>query len=651
MPWHSSITAWNTSRNNIKLAPLPENEGNPVFEEVVFPKFAFKEDFQVLETPIKSFVDSSRKPITPKAKNLILQHLMAHHNPPPPPPRVNRWVQAKYGPLRTPVNVHDMPDNYLKILPKFDGEKNALAEDHMTAFQDFTDNLFIEHDDVYMRFFVQTLEGDVKKWFRDLTTNSIDSWETFKVSFMRQWGKKRDHLYYLTEFGALKKKNSESVLDFNKRFNKLYNKIHIDNKPSQAAAKVTYGSAFDLDFAMILRERRPQTLYNMQDDVVDIEGNMTASRKIKPRSDSGEKDKKKQKEEGVGNSNNAPKLPQNLGARNFNPPSSNPNPNPFRRPYNPPPQILARDTRNKEQHIQPPLRNNNMMIEYNPFGEAHSEQCDEKNVQDDMNWMNDEVEATHLTQADYEESLCFYHYFLEEDPNEQEELLSSQYRLFPNSLQAELHKKKVKCIGMIKDLVATLGQIYMKNIMMDVVVADVPATYRMLLSRSWGAKLRGTLQLDMTYATVPFFGGETRRLYRETKFTYALSNSKNPKNFHVYTEDDGMGCCILSIHSEDDHVPPLEETLLDDKAVCIVVEGIWKLYFDGTSSREGSGAGVVLIPPIGENCIIRGSLTRLSKSSSSIVGLTTWVLRILAYFTHSISSFSFHDLRSNIHGA
>jgi hypothetical protein len=42
----------------------------------------------------------------------------------------------------------------------------------------------------------------------------------------------------------------------------------------------------------------------------------------------------------------------------------------------------------------------------------------------------------------------------------------------------------------------------------------------MLLSRSWGSKLGGTLQMDMTYATVPVFGGETREIYRETKLAY-----------------------------------------------------------------------------------------------------------------------------------
>lgn len=37
---------------------------------------------------------------------------------------------------------------------------------------------------------------------------------------------------------------------------------------------------------------------------------------------------------------------------------------------------------------------------------------------------------------------------------------------------------------------------------MDVVVVDIPPQFGMLLSRSWGAKLRGTLQLEFSYATI-----------------------------------------------------------------------------------------------------------------------------------------------------
>jgi hypothetical protein len=62
--------------------------------------------------------------------------------------------------------------------------------------------------------------------------------------------------------------------------------------------------------------------------------------------------------------------------------------------------------------------------------------------------------------------------------------------------------RKVKCMGMIKDLVVNLAQILVKSILMDVVVADIPAKYGMFLSRSWGTKIGGSLQLDMTYATI-----------------------------------------------------------------------------------------------------------------------------------------------------
>jgi hypothetical protein len=76
--------------------------------------------------------------------------------------------------------------------------------------------------------------------------------------------------------------------------------------------------------------------------------------------------------------------------------------------------------------------------------------------------------------------------------------------------------RRVKCMGMIKYLVVTLAQVLVKNILMDVVIVDIPPKYGFLLSRSWGAKLGGSLQLDMTYATIPIFGGQFTQLYRET---------------------------------------------------------------------------------------------------------------------------------------
>jgi hypothetical protein len=80
---------------------------------------------------------------------------------------------------------------------------------------------------------------------------------------MRQWGEKRDNIYYLIEFSVLKKRTNESIVDFKKIFNKLYNKIPRDINPSYSATKVTYDGSFGADISMVLRERRSPTLLIM----------------------------------------------------------------------------------------------------------------------------------------------------------------------------------------------------------------------------------------------------------------------------------------------------------------------------------------------------------------------------------------------------
>ena len=97
--------------------------------------------------------------------------------------------------------------------------------------------------------------------------------------------------------------------------------------------------------------------------------------------------------------------------------------------------------------------------------------------------------------------------------------------------------KRVQCMGIIKDLVVSLTQLLMKSVVMDIVVADIPSRFIMLLSRSWSKKLGGTLQMDMSYAIIPVFGGEFRRLYRETQMAYIISDHENLANNPIYVEE------------------------------------------------------------------------------------------------------------------
>ena len=53
--------------------------------------------------------------------------------------------------------------------------------------------------------------------------------------------------------------------------------------------------------------------------------------------------------------------------------------------------------------------------------------------------------------------------------------------------------KRVKCLGMIKDLVVNFAQISMKSVVKDIVVADIHPHFGILLSRSWGSKVGGPI--------------------------------------------------------------------------------------------------------------------------------------------------------------
>jgi hypothetical protein len=53
----------------------------------------------------------------------------------PPPPPLNPLVAAIFGPLNLPIHVHDLPKNYLKLLPKYNGEPTHYVEEQLEAFQ------------------------------------------------------------------------------------------------------------------------------------------------------------------------------------------------------------------------------------------------------------------------------------------------------------------------------------------------------------------------------------------------------------------------------------------------------------------------------------------------------------------------------------
>jgi hypothetical protein len=157
--------------------------------------------------------------------------------------------------------------------------------------------------------------------------------------------------------------------------------------------------------------------------------------------------------------------------------------------------------------------------------------------------------------------------------------------------------RRVQCLGVIKDLVVSLFQLPMKSVVMDIVVVDVPPKFGMLLSRSWIKRLGGTLQMDLTYATIPFFGGEHRRLYKEAQLAYIVSDEANPTNHPIFSLDTDLGSSLLQITETPKAPLQIRKQPIFNHEIPLPTTYVWKMFFDGACSSEGTGARVVLVFP------------------------------------------------------
>jgi uncharacterized small protein (DUF1192 family) len=220
-------------------------------------------------------------------------------------------------------------------------------------------------------------------------------------------------MYYMTEFGALKKMEGESISDFSKRFNKMYNKIPAEIKPSEASAQISYAGAFDPDFYLLLRERRATSLAQMQDVAIEVESNILAADRLRNKADA---DRRKGKSEAL---TFGPSLPHTqvdeltqmmkflseemerlkVERKKMNKgPQCTENKGGFRRPNNisPPTMYREKGSDRDDQRIQAPFQNNFV---------ADEEEGEIDEPEPKIHCLEVTPPFPHLTQSAYEESL------------------------------------------------------------------------------------------------------------------------------------------------------------------------------------------------------------------------------------------------------
>ena len=120
------------------------------------------------------------------------------------------------------------------------------------------------------------------------------------------------------------------------------------------------------------------------------------------------------------------------------------------------------------------------------------------------------------------------------------------------------------------------------KVTMNVLVIDIPDFQGILLSREWEIKLGGSIQLNLTYASIPITKTASIKLMNDTPMIEHVETLD-----HLF--DDAMRATnvgnfmVLANYWEEARPHPFPPS------------NIWKMHFDDANSRHGAGAGIVLI--------------------------------------------------------
>lgn len=116
---------------------------------------------------------------------------------------------------------HNLPKEFHKWLPKFTMNNVVTAEEHLDAFGVAMEDNFVDDEDLTMKLLASSFEEDAKKRFKILPDNHLQSYEAFTDLFKKRWTTKKDSGMLLMQFNQIKKKEGETVKEFDVRFDNL----------------------------------------------------------------------------------------------------------------------------------------------------------------------------------------------------------------------------------------------------------------------------------------------------------------------------------------------------------------------------------------------------------------------------------------------
>ena len=158
--------------------------------------------------------------------------------------------------------------------------------------------------------------------------------------------------------------------------------------------------------------------------------------------------------------------------------------------------------------------------------------------------------------------------------------------------------------------------------MIDIIVADIPEFYGLILSRDWSKKLHGYFVINWSHMWLPYNGKLNRiRFDCEKHQKYIVTELEGENKPLAYSNNIIRNYYVESfLGNFNSHISPfLENSVVSqienysqiDTSKCVnivdkpVNESLyWKLFFYGSRSNDGAGAGCILVSPKGENTML-----------------------------------------------
>jgi hypothetical protein len=139
----------------------------------------------------------------------------------------------------------------------------------------------------------------------------------------------------------------------------------------------------------------------------------------------------------------------------------------------------------------------------------------------------------------------------------------------PYANVCRFESKGIKVYDLMEGLEVHLADYPDFPIIMDVIVVDIPDTWGMILSREWAATLGGSLQMDLSYATIPVGDQDCITLHNKPKrmehiercnHGYSNYNSVDPCLFQGWTtlplvEEDNINEITWTKGKGDQNIP------------------------------------------------------------------------------------------------